>query len=52
MNISRALQFQDCLDSCKMIDIGFSGTRFTWSNQRPLTDLIQERTNRVFVNVE
>ena len=52
MNISRALQFQDCLDSCKMIDIGFSRTRFTWSNQCPLTDLIQERTNRVFVNVE
>ena len=26
VNISRALQFQDYLDSCKMIDIGFFGT--------------------------
>lgn len=34
-----------------MIDIGFSGTRFTWSNHRALTHLIQERIDRVFVNV-
>ena len=32
VNICRALRFQDCLDSCRMIDIGFSGTCFTWSN--------------------
>ena len=37
---------------CRMIDIGFSRTRFTWSNQRPLTHLIQERIDRVFVNAE
>lgn len=24
INISRALQFQECLDTCRMIDIGFS----------------------------
>ncbi|XP_075670153.1 uncharacterized protein LOC142639911 [Castanea sativa] len=29
VNINRALRFQDCLDTCRMIDIGFSGTRFT-----------------------
>ncbi|XP_023878931.2 uncharacterized protein LOC111991384 [Quercus suber] len=52
VNISRALHFQECLDSCKMIDIGFLGTHYTWSNQRPLTHLIQERIDRVFVNVE
>ena len=52
VNISRALRFQDCLDSCRMIDIGFFGTRFTWSNQRPLMNLIQERIDRVFVNAE
>lgn len=39
-NISRALRFQDCLDNCRMIDIGFSGTQFTWSNHRPLAHLI------------
>ena len=52
VNISRALRFQECLNFCRMIDIGFSRTRFTWSNQRPLTHLIQERIDRVFVNAE
>ena len=35
---------------CGMKDIGFLGTRFTWSNHRALTHLIQERIDRVFVN--
>lgn len=26
VNISKALRFQDCLGTCRMIDIGFSGT--------------------------
>lgn len=52
ININRALRFQECLDSCGMIDIGFSGAQFTWSNQRPVTHLIQERIDRVFVNAE
>ncbi|XP_075634949.1 uncharacterized protein LOC142607348 [Castanea sativa] len=52
VNISRALRFQECIDFCRMIDIGFSGTRFTWLNQRPLTNLIQERIDKVFVNAE
>lgn len=50
VNVSRALHFQECLDACRMINIGFSGTRFTWSNHRPLAHLVQERINRVFVN--
>lgn len=29
VNINRALRFQDCLDTCRMIDIGFSGIRLT-----------------------
>ena len=52
VNISRALRFQECLDTCRLIDIGFSGPHFTWSNHRPLTDLIQERINRIFANAE
>ena len=35
-----------------MIDIGYSGPRFTWSNHCPLSQLVQERINRVFVNAE
>ena len=35
-----------------MIDIGFSGPRFTWSNRRPLFHLVQERIDRTFVNAD
>ena len=35
-----------------MIDICFSGPRFTWSNRRPLSRLVQERIDRAFVNAD
>lgn len=50
VSISKALRFQECLNVCNMIGIGFVGPRFTWSNHRPLTQLLQERIDRVFVN--
>lgn len=52
INISRALQFQECLDTYRMINIGFSGPRYNWSNRKPFHQLVQERIDRVFVNVE
>ena len=52
VNLGRALWFQECLDNCSMIDIGFSGPRYTWSNRRQLSRLIQERIDRVFLNAE
>lgn len=52
ININKALQFQECLDICRMIDIGFSGPRFTWSNRWPFTHLVLERIDRAFVNAE
>ena len=33
VNMSRALLFKDCLDSCGMIDLGFHGARYTWVNK-------------------
>lgn len=48
INSYRALKFQECLNSCRMIDLRFSGPRFTWSNNRPLSQLGQERIDRVF----
>ena len=50
VNVSRSLLFKECLDKCSMIDIGFTGARFTWTNKRPLHALIQERIDRFFVN--
>ena len=35
-----------------MIDLGFSGPRFTWTNKRELNALIQERIDRFFMNPE
>lgn len=52
VNISRALRFKECLDFCRMIGLGPSGARFTWSNRCPVTSLIQERLDRVFANSE
>lgn len=52
VNTIRALKFQECLNNCGMIDLGFSGPRFTWSNHHPLTHLIQERIDRVFANAD
>ncbi|KAK9986443.1 hypothetical protein SO802_031394, partial [Lithocarpus litseifolius] len=40
----------ECLDKCNVVDMGFSGPRFTWSNRRDVNNLIQERIDRFFVN--
>lgn len=48
VNIRRAMKFQDCLDLCGMMDMGYSGARNTWSNLREVTELIQERLDRSF----
>ena len=48
--INRSLLLKECLDKCNMIDIGFSGPRFTWTNKREVQALIQERIDRFFVN--
>ena len=34
VNMSRSLLFKECLDKCNMMDIGFLGPRFTWTNRR------------------
>ena len=33
-----------------MVDMGFSGPRYTWTNRREINNLIQERIDRVFMN--
>ncbi|XP_030963921.1 uncharacterized protein LOC115985091 [Quercus lobata] len=50
VSVNRSLLFKECLDKCSMIDIGFSGPRFTWTNKRDIQALIQERIDRFFVN--
>jgi len=50
VSVNRTLHFKECLDACSMIDIGFSGSRFTWTNRRDIQALIQERIDKFFVN--
>lgn len=50
--ISRTLKFQDCLNNCGMIDLGFSSPWFTWTNWQLLPHLVQERIDRAFINAD
>ena len=52
MSISRSLLFKDYSDKCNMIDMGFSGPRYTWTNKRNINNLILERIDRFFINPE
>lgn len=49
-NSSWSLLFKECLNKCNMVDLGFLGPRFTWTNRREVQNLIQERIDRFFVN--
>ena len=50
VSVNSSLLFKECLDKCNMIDIGFAGPRYTWTNRREIQALIQERIDRFFVN--
>ena len=50
VSVSRSLLFKEFLDKCSMMDIGFSGPHFTWTNKRNVQALIQERIDIFFVN--
>ena len=40
----------DCMNECQMLDLGFSGPKFTWTNKKDLGGLIQCRLDRVWAN--
>ena len=42
----RVRAIQDCMNECHMMDLGFSGLKFTWSNKRDLGGLIQCKLDR------
>ena len=50
INIHRAMVFQQCLNSCNLLDLGFQGPKFTWVNERDFLALIQERIDHCFAN--
>ena len=50
VSVNRSLAFKDCLDGCNMVDMGFAGPRYTWTNKRDVNNLILERIDRYFMN--
>lgn len=52
VSINGSLLFKECLDRCNMVDLGFLGFRYTWTNKRDINNLILERIDRFFMNLE
>lgn len=52
VNFNRINMFMNYLNYCNLIDIGFRGSKYTWSNMRYRNrqGLILERLDRCFVN--
>ncbi|KAH7863457.1 hypothetical protein Vadar_017734 [Vaccinium darrowii] len=47
---SNLRDFQDFINTCHLLDLGFSGYPFTWRNNREGEGFIQERLDRVLVS--
>ncbi|XP_023881941.1 uncharacterized protein LOC136065446 [Quercus suber] len=50
VSINRSSAFKDCLNRCSMVDLGFLGPRYTWTNKREFSNLIMEIIDRFFMN--
>ena len=46
----RVRAIKECMDDCNMMDLGFSGPKYTWKNKRESGNLIQCRLDRCWVN--
>ncbi|GKV40167.1 hypothetical protein SLEP1_g47835 [Rubroshorea leprosula] len=46
----RIRAYVDCMNYCDLLDLGYSGPKFTWVNKRESNQLIRERLDRAWVN--
>ncbi|KAL5859559.1 hypothetical protein ACOSQ4_000855 [Xanthoceras sorbifolium] len=44
--------FREAVDSCNLLDMGFSGSKFTWCNRQFGGNVIWERLDRCFCNIQ
>ncbi|XP_049399717.1 uncharacterized protein LOC125863742 [Solanum stenotomum] len=49
-NMRKSLDFIGVIEACGLMDLGFNGPRFTWSNQRGINFRIWKRLDRAMVN--
>ncbi|XP_060177942.1 uncharacterized protein LOC132607882 [Lycium barbarum] len=50
VTFNETLDFSTCIQSCGLIDVGFTGSKFTWCNGRTEEDCIFKRLDRILVN--
>ncbi len=46
------VSFQKALDDCRLLDLGFTGPKYTWCNGRLGNDITRERLDRAVANNE
>ncbi|KAK4733752.1 hypothetical protein R3W88_008013 [Solanum pinnatisectum] len=46
----KSLEFIAVIEACGLMDLGFSGQKFTWSNKRGIHHRIWKRLDRALVN--
>ncbi|GKV15349.1 hypothetical protein SLEP1_g26146 [Rubroshorea leprosula] len=52
INQHRVQAFTSCMNDCQMLDLGFTGGRFTWANMQSDGHIIRERLDRVWGNAD
>ncbi|GKV19127.1 hypothetical protein SLEP1_g29421 [Rubroshorea leprosula] len=52
INQKRVQAYSSCMNSCNMMDMGFVGGRFTWTNMQSNGNIIRERLDRFWCNPE
>ncbi|OMO59818.1 Endonuclease/exonuclease/phosphatase [Corchorus olitorius] len=52
VSATRLRKFHSCLFDCSLDELAVSGPKFTWSNRRNLANLIQERIDLAFANLD
>ena len=42
----RVRAYQECMNECNLLDLGFSGPKYTWTNKRDMANLIHKILDR------